>query len=84
MYLLKENIDLTINGQVTDKVRIENGKLIINDNRDIIELRANGWFINNIYQGKDAIYPYKIENPVIVNNELFNKIFEKEISNDNN
>lgn len=75
MYSLKENVDLTINGQITDKVKIENGKLIINENQDTIELRINGWFINGVYQGVDAIYPYQIENPVIINQTLFDAIF---------
>lgn len=76
MYTLKLNVDLKLSGQITDKVKLENNKLII-FNDDNIELREDGWYINNVYQGKDASYVYKVENPIIINQELFNTIFEK-------
>lgn len=76
MYTLKLNVDLKLSGQITDKVKLENNKLIIS-NDDNIELREDGWYINNVYQGKDASYVYKVENPIIINQELFNMIFEK-------
>lgn len=76
MYTLKLNVDLKLSGQITDKVKLENNKLIIS-NDDNIELREDGWYINNVYQGKDASYVYKVENPIIINQELFNTIFEK-------
>lgn len=77
MYILKDDLDLENNGNITDKVSIIENKLIIIENSDKIELRENGWYINNVYQGKDASYVYKVENPIIINQELFNTIFEK-------
>lgn len=78
MFILKY-VDLTTNGNITDKVSIVDNKLIIIENSDKIELRENGWYINNVYQGKDASYIYKVENPLIIDKNLFDKIFEKEI-----
>lgn len=78
MYILKNDLDLSVSGEITDKVKIQDGKLIILENSDKIELRENGWYINNVYQGKDAKYYYRVENPIIKNKELFDKFFKEE------
>lgn len=75
MYTIKEEIDLSINGQITDKVSIINNELIIED-IDTIKRNSEGWYINNVYQGKGAMYQYIVENPTIINAELFSKVFE--------
>ena len=74
MYKLKEKIDLSKNGQVTDRIEIKNNILIIQET-DKVELRSIGWFINNVYQGKDAQYQYTIQEPIT--KELFDIVFEE-------
>lgn len=82
MYMLKNQLDLSVDGKITDKVTVEYGKLIIYENGDVIIFKNSEWFINGTYQGKDAVYSYIIENPIIINEELFNKLFEKIITSD--
>ena len=78
MYILKNDLDLSVSGEITDKVKIQDGKLIILENSDVIELNIDDWYINNFYQGKDAKYYYRVENPIIRNKELFGKFFKEE------
>lgn len=75
MYKLKEQIDLTLNGNATDKVEIRNGTLTIHE-QDTIELKQDGWYINGTYQGKGAEYEYVVEEPI--KKELFDEVFEEE------
>lgn len=76
MYTIKEEIDLSLSGQITDIVSISNNALLIND-VDTVKRTSEGWYINNVYQGKGAMYNYTIDNPTIVNIELFSKVFEE-------
>ena len=74
MYRLKKEINLSLNGNATEKVEIKNNELIIHE-ADTIKYNTNGWFINNVYQGKGAWYEYQVENPE--KKELFEDLFEE-------
>lgn len=54
MYKLKEGINLSQNKAYNDSVKIENGNLIISNQKDIIKYNASGYYINNVYQGQGA------------------------------
>ena len=75
-YKLKETLNLSVNGKITEKVEIKNHNLYIEN--DLIEKKEDGWYINGTYQGKGAGFDYRISEDEILDKVLCENIFEKE------
>lgn len=75
IYVTKSQPDTSKDGKITDTVKVENGKLIIKDNTDLI-IYKNGWYINDFYQGDGARYIYEISSKDIINDTILLNVFE--------
>lgn len=80
MFITKSDPIVNKNGKVTDKVKVENGILFIEDTQKL-KYENNKWYLFGdnkwYYIGVGSNPSYKTDKINVLNEELFNNIFEE-------